>query len=81
MKDDVKITEVINLFTKEKKIEKTPNFKKVLKQEYAESSDYSSESLYFVLNGNLCSWYRSANLRYYILPELPEDTGGYYENS
>lgn len=81
VKDDVKITEVINLFTKEKKIEKTPNFKKVLKQEYTESSDYSTDSLYFVLNGNLCSWYRSANLRYYILPELPEDTGGYYENS
>lgn len=81
VQDDVKITEVINLFTKEKNIEKAPNYKKVLKQEYIESSNYSTETLYFVLNGNLCSWYRSVNLRYYILPELPEDTGDYYENS
>lgn len=81
VQDDVRITEVINLFTKEKKIEKSPNYKKVLKQEYIESSDHSTESLFFVLNGNLCSWYRSASLRYYILPELPEDTGEQYENS
>lgn len=81
VKDDVRIMEVINLFTKEKIITKSPNYNKVLKSDTITSNDYSSETLYFVLNGNLCSWYRSANLRYYILPELPEYTGDYYENS
>lgn len=81
VKGDTKITEVINLFTKEKIITKSPNYNKVLKSDTITSNNYSSETLYFVLNGNLCSWYRSANLRYYILPELPEDTGDYYENS
>lgn len=81
VQDDVRITEVINLFTKEKKIEKSPNYKKVLKQEYIESSDYSTESLFFVLNGNLCSWSTNISIAYFILPELPEDTGDYYENS
>ena len=75
VQDDVKITEVINLFTKEKKIEKSPNFKKVLKQEYTESSDHSTKLLFFVLNGNLCSWSITKQLMYYILPELPESRG------
>ncbi|MDU7889920.1 MAG: hypothetical protein E7J49_01755 [Finegoldia magna] len=81
VKDDIRILEVINLFTKEKIITKSPNYKTVLKSDISTSNDYSSETLYFVLNGNLCSWYRSASLRYYILPELPEDTGEQYENS
>lgn len=81
VQDDVKITEVINLFTKEKEIEKAPNYKKVLKQEYIESSNYSTESLFFVLNGNLCSWSTNISIAYFILPELPKDTGDYYENS
>lgn len=81
VKDDIRILEVINLFTKEKIITKSPNYKTVLKSDISTSNDYSSETLYFVLNGNLCSWYRSASLRYYILPELPEDIGEQYENS
>lgn len=81
VKDDIRILEVINLFTKEKIISKSPNYKTVLKSDISTSNDYSSETLYFVLNGNLCSWYRSASLRYFILPELPEDTGDQYENS
>lgn len=81
VKDDIRILEVINLFTKEKIITKSPNYNTVLKTDISTTNDYSSETLYYVLNGNLCSWYRSASLRYYILPELPEDTGDYYENS
>lgn len=72
VQDDVKISEVINLFTKEKKIKKSFNYKKMLNQQYTESSDYSAQSLFFMLNGNLCTWDNTAQLMYYILPELSE---------
>ncbi|MBS5776114.1 MAG: collagen-like protein [Finegoldia magna] len=81
VKDDVKILEVINLFTKVKDITESPNFNRIVKSDITTSNDYSSEAIYFVLNGNLCSWVRSVSLKYYILPKLPENTGDYYENS
>ena len=77
----MKILEVINLFTKVKDITESPNFNRIVKSDITTSNDYSSEAIYFVLNGNLCSWVRSVSLKYYILPKLPENTGDYYENS
>lgn len=78
---DMKTTDEINLFTKEKRITKSPNYKKLLKTRYESNEGYDDYMLFFILNGNFCGWNKSRYLVYYILPELPEDTGGYHENS
>lgn len=78
---DMKTTDEINLFTKEKRITKSPNYKKLLKTRYESNEGYDDYMLFFILNGNFCGWNKSRYLAYYILPELPEDTGDYYENS
>ena len=78
---DMKTTDEINLFTKEKRSTKSPNYKKLLKTRYESNEGYDDYMLFFILNGNFCGWNKSRYLAYYILPELPEDTGDYYENS
>lgn len=78
---DMKTTDEIDLFTKEKRITKSPNFKKLLKTRYESNENYDEHMLFFLFNGNFYGWGKSRYLAYYILPELPEDTGDYYENS
>lgn len=78
---DMKTTDEINLITKEKRITESPNYKKLLKIRNESNEDYNQYMLFFLHNGNFCGWGKSRYLAYYILPELPEDTGDYYENS
>ena len=78
---DMKTTDEVDLFTKEKSITKSPNYNRLLRIRDESNEDYKQYMLFFLLNGNFCGWGKSRYLAHYILPELPEDTGGYHENS
>lgn len=69
---DMKITEKIDLFTKEKEIIKEPNYEKIIKSLYEPYSGGWTDTLYLLINKNLCTLSSGASLTYYVLPKLPE---------
>ena len=69
---DMKIIEEIDLFTKEKKINKEPNYEKKIKSDLINNSRGWDNFLYFLINKNLCIWVSTTKLTCYALPKLPE---------
>lgn len=70
VKDNWRIIERINLNTKEKSIEKLPNYDKLVKTIFTSDPVSCTRIIFFVLNGNLYNWGTHNNITHYILPSL-----------